>query len=97
MRFAMAPLEMPWSFVAFSICQARTPILPSCSRRWRLLAEAVPYLVGRVGNGVACGVGAVAEAAAYVVEAAAKMALAKIIAGGIEVPLRTGAIGVAGR
>jgi hypothetical protein len=64
---------------------------------WSLLTESIPHLMRRMHNGIACGIGPVAKALADVVETAANMALAKIIASRVEVPLRTGAIGVAGR
>jgi hypothetical protein len=47
-------------------------------------------------NGIARGVGPVAKALANVFETAANMALAKIVAGRIEIPLRTGTIAIAG-
>jgi hypothetical protein len=50
----------------------------------------------RMHNGIARGVGTVAKALADVIETAANTALAKIIAGRVEIPLRTGAIGIAG-
>jgi hypothetical protein len=50
----------------------------------------------RMHNGVARGLGTVAKTPADVIETAANMALAKIIAGCVEIPLRTVAIGIAG-
>jgi hypothetical protein len=47
-------------------------------------------------EGVACGVGSVAKALADVIETAANMVLAKIIACRVKIPLRTGAVGIAG-
>jgi DNA-binding transcriptional ArsR family regulator len=61
-----------------------------------LLAECSPHLFHRMHDGIARGVGPVAKALAYVFETAGNMALAKVIAGRIEIPLRTGAIGIAG-
>lgn len=65
-------------------------------RALELLAERVPHLMRRMHNGIARGVGPVAKAMADVIETAANMALAKIIAGRVEIPLRTGAVGIAG-
>jgi hypothetical protein len=50
----------------------------------------------RMHNGIARGVGPVAKTLADVIETAANIALAKIIASRVEIPLRTGAIGIAG-
>ena len=61
-----------------------------------LLAECVPDLMRRMHNGIARGVGPVAKTPADVIETAANMALAKIIAGRVEISLCTGAIGIAG-
>jgi hypothetical protein len=47
-------------------------------------------------NGIARGVGPIAKTMADIIDTAANMALAKIIAGRVEIPLRTGAIGIAG-
>jgi hypothetical protein len=47
-------------------------------------------------NGIARGVGPVAKTLTDVIETAANMALAKIIPGRVEIPLRTGTIGIAG-
>jgi hypothetical protein len=67
-----------------------------CSERWSLLAECVPHLMRRMHNGIARGVGPVAKTTADIIDTAANMALAKIIAGRVEIPLRTGAIRIAG-
>src|ERR1700723_2671543 len=69
---------------------------PSCSERWSLLAECVPHLMRRVHNSIARGVGPVAKTTADIIGTTANMALAKIIAGRVEIPLRTGAIGITG-
>jgi hypothetical protein len=60
------------------------------------LAESVPYLMRRMHNGIARGVGPVAKTLTDVIETAANMAPAKVIAGRVEIPLRTGAVGIAG-
>jgi hypothetical protein len=65
-------------------------------RALELLVEPIPHLMRRMHNGVTCGVGPVAKALSDVIETAANMALAKIIASRVEIPLRPGAIGIAG-
>jgi hypothetical protein len=69
---------------------------PSWTATGRLLAEPVPDLMRRVHDGVARGVGPIAKALADVIESAADMVPAKVIAGRVEIPLRTGAVGIAG-
>ncbi|HEY1856199.1 hypothetical protein [Acidocella sp.] len=59
------------------------------------MAERVPHLMRRMHNGTARGVGPVAKTLADVIETAANMALAKIIAGCVEISLCTVAIGIA--
>ena len=69
---------------------------PAWTRHWSLPAEPVPYLMRCMHYGVARGVGPVAKALADVMESAANMVLAKIIACRVKIPLRTGAVGIAG-
>jgi hypothetical protein len=69
---------------------------PSWTRHWSLLIEPVPYLMHCIHDDVACGVGSVAKVLADVTETAANMVLAKIIACRVKIPLRTGAVGIAG-
>ncbi|MDE1883915.1 MAG: hypothetical protein KGH70_08075 [Rhodospirillales bacterium] len=60
------------------------------------MAEGVSNLMRRMHNGIAGGIGAIAEALSDIIETAADMALSKIVAGGVEIFLRATAIGIAG-
>jgi hypothetical protein len=60
------------------------------------LTEPVPDLMHCVRDGVACGVGPVAEALADVIESAANMVLGEIIACGVKIALRERAVAIAG-
>ena len=68
----------------------------SWTRHRSLLTEPVPNLMHCVRDGVACGVGPVAEALADVIESAANMVLGEIIARRVKIALRARAVAIAG-
>jgi hypothetical protein len=61
-----------------------------------LFAESLAYLMRSIGNGLAGGIGSVAEPLPYVLGTAAYMALAETRAGGVEILVRGVGLGVAG-